>query len=330
MKTEVNASSSDTVKPDSLQAWLLAVRPRTLSASATPVLVACAYAFACHSFRIVPAVLCFVFAILAQIASNLANDYFDYKSGSDSTGTRIGPARAMASGWISPSRMRAALVGVVAVACLFGLGLVFYGGWQMIIVGVACVVALLAYSAGPFPASRHGLGDVFVLLFYGYVPVFFTFYLVSGYAAEQVFSFSSPTAFKVFLLASAVAFPSVNILVLNNFRDYYNDKAEGKRTTVVIFGRRFAEMYYLICGLLAVLSAVILLSLTFPVGSFSSSLYRFFILFPLLYLPFHVSTWRGMCRVGQGAALNRYLGLTSRNLLLISLLLSFMLIIFAM
>jgi 1,4-dihydroxy-2-naphthoate octaprenyltransferase len=321
MKTEVNASSSDTVKPDSLQAWLLAVRPRTLSASATPVLVACAYAFACYSFRIVPAVLCFVFAILAQIASNLANDYFDYKSGSDSTETRIGPARAVASGWISPSRMRAALAGVVAVACLFGLGLVFYGGWQMIIVGVACVVALLAYSAGPFPASRHGLGDVFVLLFYGYVPVFFTFYLVSGYAAEQVFSFLSPTAFKVFLLASAVAFPSVNILVLNNFRDYYNDKAEGKRTTVVMFGRRFALGFYLVNGIIALLCVLLFFR---PWSEYSFSLLVF-----LGYLFAHVGTLRGIARTAKGPALNRYLGQTSRNLMILAVFICGTLIVYA-
>ena len=326
MKTEVNASSSDTVKPDSLQAWLLAVRPRTLSASAAPVIVACALSFHFGSFRLLPAVLCLVFALLAQVASNFANDYFDFYAGSDSSSSRVGPARAVSSGWISPSLMRRAVVFVVSLACFFGLGLVFYGGWSMLLVGLACVFALFAYSAGPFPASRYGFGDLFVAVFYGFVPVLFTFFLVSGLPV-----FLSRSLLVPALLASlVVALPSVNILVLNNYRDYQSDRLESKLTTVVIFGRRFAEMYYLICGLLAVLSAVILLSLTFPVGSFSSSLYRFFILFPLLYLPFHVSTWRGMCRVGQGAALNRYLGLTSRNLLLISLLLSFMLIIFAM
>ena len=309
MKTEINTSQHSAIEPDSLQAWVLAVRPRTLSASAAPVIMASALAYATGSFRVLPMVMCLAFALLAQMASNLANDYFDYKSGSDDLSKRIGPARAVASGWVSPSRMKAGLGIVVAAACASGLGLVFYGGWQMILVGVACVVALFAYSAGPFPASRHGLGDVMVLVFYGIVPVFFTFYLVSGFNPLG----SGLMLAEVALGALAVGLASVNILVLNNYRDYDNDKAEGKKTTVVLFGRKAAVVMYLLNSVFAAVCAALTVGF---VGGWSCVSLCLMAL-PLCSLFLMVKTLRGIVKAGFGPVLNAFLGKTSACLLML-------------
>ena len=299
MKTEVNVSESNRIRQNSMQAWLLAIRPRTLAAGSVPVLTASALAFHDGAFLWRPALLCLLFALLAQIASNLANDYFDFHHASDNSDMRLGPARAVASGWISPQVMLRAVVAVVALAALFGLGLVFYGGWQMIIVGFVCIIALLAYSSGPFPLSRNGLGDLFVLVFFGWVATMFTYYVQTG-----LFTMNS------FVAGTAIGLGAVNILILNNYRDYPTDLSEGKRTTVVLFGLPFGRIAYLSLGAVATILGIWLLRDAHALA-----------LLPLTYLPLHVITWRGMCRT-QGATLNRFLGLTSRNLLLLGVLIS--------
>lgn len=144
--------------------WISAARPRTLPASASPVIAASAYAFYAGTFRWVPAVLCLLFALLAQVASNMANDYFDYVKGSDKAG-RVGPRRAVASGDITPRAMLMGTFCVLGVACAVGLGLVFFAGWQLIPIGVIIAVFALAYTAGPYPLAYHGLGDVTVFCF---------------------------------------------------------------------------------------------------------------------------------------------------------------------
>lgn len=285
-------------------AWLEAARPKTLPASLSPVLVGSALAWREGLFRPVPALLCLGVALLAQIASNFANDYFDFKKGADTPG-RMGPERAVASGWITPRAMLRAALLTLGVACLAGCMLLFYAGWELIPVGVAIAICVLAYSAGPFPLAYNGLGDVCVLLFYGIVPVCFTYYV-------QTLSFS----LLALLMSLAVGFLSVNILVVNNYRDYAEDKAAAKRTTIVLFGRRFGRWLYLVNGLLSLLLAFPLLLDTEGSRWKMVLLAGFFVLF--------IATWRELGR-REGRALNRILAHTARNLFLFSLLVTAML-----
>lgn len=283
------------------QAWFLAARPKTLFAGATPVIVGSALAMHYHTFNWVPALLCLVFALLAQIASNLANDYYDFINKTDNE-DRIGPARAVASGWITPKEMQIGMSLVILLACCVGLGLIYYGGWQMIWVGIAVVIGLLAYSTGPFPLSYHGLGDVFVLIFFGLVPVVFTFYVQSG--------FIGPWAI---ICGIAVGLVSTNILVVNNYRDYENDKKANKRTTIVLFGKRFGEYLYCLNGYIAV--AIVF-------GYFYMEYAYVAACFPVFYLITHDRLYRMLKSTTEGIKFNQLLGLTSLNLLFFGVLLS--------
>lgn len=285
------------VKKNSPLAWFLAARPKTLAAGSVPVIVASGLAAHFGQFRLVPAVLCLLFALLAQIASNFTNDYFDFIKKTDNE-NRLGPARAVASGWIEPRKMLMGTGLTIALACLSGLGLIYYGGWTMILVGLACVAALLAYTAGPWPLAYHGLGDLFVLVFFGIVAVVFSFYVQT-------------LAFKplVFAAGFIVGLPAVNILVLNNYRDRENDRACHKHTSIVLFGEAFGRWFYLLNGVAACLLCLLFLR---------ESLWA--ALLPFLYLAPHCATWRKMCAIGQGRALNPLLGETSRNLLILGVL----------
>lgn len=287
------------------RAWIEAARPRTLTASVSPVLVGCALAYREGVFQWIPALLCICVALLAQIASNFANDYFDFKKGADGD-DRVGPERAVAQGWISPRAMLRGTGITLGLACLAGCGLLAYGGWELIFVGVAIALCVLAYSAGPFPLAYHGLGDVCVLLFYGIVPVCFTYYV-------QALAFSS----LALILSFALGLLSINILIVNNYRDYRQDKASGKRTTIVLFGRRFGRVAYLLNGLLAI---ALVFPLIIQLEAFMQVLYGiFFVLF--------ISTWQEMRKL-EGRALNRTLGHTARNVFLFALLLCVTLLLY--
>lgn len=280
-------------------AWVEAARPKTLPASASPVLLGCALAYYDGAFDVVPALLCFLVALFAQVASNFANDYFDFKKGADGEG-RLGPERAVAQGWITPKAMLAGTFVALGLACLFGLLLVCFADWRLIGVGIAVAIGVLAYSAGPFPLAYNGLGDVCVLLFYGVIPVCFTYYI-------QTLSFSLLS----FLLSVALGLLSVNILVVNNYRDYGQDKVARKRTTVVLFGRRFGRVFYVLNECLAFL-LVLPLILNAPWWI----LFLFGILFALCFY-----TTRELFTL-EGRALNGTLGRTARNVFLFALVLS--------
>ncbi|MDR2118618.1 MAG: 1,4-dihydroxy-2-naphthoate polyprenyltransferase [Tannerellaceae bacterium] len=291
---------SGTGRKEAFSFWLQAARPKTLTASVSPVLLGCALAYVDGLFRPGAAVLCLLVALLAQIACNFANDYFDFKKGAD-TADRLGPERAVACGRIAPRTMLAATFITLGLACLCGLGLLFYADWWLLFVGIAIAVCALAYSAGPYPLAYHGLGDVCVLLFYGVVPVCFTYYV-------QALSFSVLS----FWLSLSVGLLSVNILVVNNYRDYEQDRAAGKRTSIVYFGRRFGRLLYLANGISAIVFTLPLL--LFPANAQWIDL--LYLAFFLLFL----STWRELTRL-QGRALNRTLGRTARNVFFYTILL---------
>ena len=229
------------MKKNQFTAWMEAARPKTLAASISPVLVGVALAYRDDVFKVGAAILCLGVALFAQIASNFANDYFDFKKGADGS-DRLGPERAVASGWITPKDMLVGTFLMLALACALGCGLLFYAGWELIFVGLAIAVCVLAYSAGPYPLAYHGLGDVCVLLFYGIIPVCYTYYV-------QALEFS----LLAFLLSLAIGMLSINILVVNNYRDYEQDKQASKRTSIVLFGRRFGLGFYLVNLVLAML-----------------------------------------------------------------------------
>ncbi|MDL2208815.1 1,4-dihydroxy-2-naphthoate polyprenyltransferase [Parabacteroides sp. OttesenSCG-928-O15] len=296
----------DVLKKNRVKAWVEAARPRTLFASLSPVLVGWALAWHDDTFFFIPAILCLCVALLAQIASNFANDYFDFKKGADRE-DRLGPDRAVASGWISPKAMLVGTFLTLGAACLCGCLLLFYGGWILLPVGLLMAITVLAYSAGPYPLAYNGLGDVCVLLFYGVVPVCFTYFVQAG-----TFSMSA------LLLSLAVGFLSINILVVNNYRDYEQDKISRKRTTIVLFGKRYGRIVYLVNGLLAGI-------LTIPV--FYGKPWWVILFFVLYYILFF-NVWRLYTRL-EGKALNSILGHTSMMVFLYALLVSVLLLFFA-
>jgi 1,4-dihydroxy-2-naphthoate octaprenyltransferase len=215
-----------------LSVWVHAARPKTLPAALAPVLLGSACAAGAGGFQPVPALLAAAFALLVQITCNLANDHGDFKRGAD-TPERAGPLRVTAAGLVPPAVMRRAIALAAAAAFAAGFGLVFHGGWWLIGVGAVCLAACLAYTGGPFPLAYHGLGDVFVLVFFGFVAVLFTAYTQCG---------TFPPA--AWFAGAGCGLLAVNILVVNNTRDMETDAKAGKRTLVVRFGRAFARGEY--------------------------------------------------------------------------------------
>lgn len=277
----------------------MAARPKTLAAGVSPVLVASGLAIRDGVFRWQYAAVCLLIAVLFQVASNFANDYFDYKKGID-TPDRVGPKRAVAEGWVSPRQMLVALYVVLAVAFVLGLTLMLVVDWRLLFVGVVVVVFALAYSGGKYPLAYNGLGDVCVLVFYGIVPVVFTYYI-------QAMAFTV----DAFVCGAAVGLASINILVANNYRDYSSDKQANKRTTIVIFGRKFGEYFFLVNGFLAVAMC----------QYFWSRGLLYAAVLPLLYLILHIIVWSEMVKIGEGSGLIAVLGKTARNTLIFSVLL---------
>lgn len=272
--------------------WISAARPRTLPTSIAPVILATTYAWQQGKANWWVFTICMLFALTAQIASNFANDYFDYKNGSDKP-NRVGPRRAVASGDIPPRTMLTATIITLAIAAILGCMLIPIGGWQLVVLGAIIILFALAYSAGPYPLSYHGLGEVTVFIFFGIVPVTATYWL-------QTATINIP----IIIGAAAMGLLSSNILLVNNYRDYQTDKQDGKRTSVVILGRRFAIITYLVNGILA----TTILATTYT-GA----------IFGILFLALHLKTWRGLIKT-DGQALNAYIGLTARNQLIFTLL----------
>jgi 1,4-dihydroxy-2-naphthoate polyprenyltransferase len=230
-------------------AWFAATRPRTLPVSVAPVLVGSALAWHEGHFDIRAAGLCVAFALMAQIAANFANDYFDFVKGAD-TEKRVGPRRAVASGLIRPDAMRNAIWIVCIAAFVTGLGLLPFGGWPLLLVGLSCLVCAVAYTGGPYPLGYHGLGDIFVFVFFGPVAVCSTVYVQLG----QLEIACVP-------VAAAIGSLAANVLVVNNVRDAETDFQAGKRTLVVRFGRRFARCQFGLAHGCALLAPIVLWAL---------------------------------------------------------------------
>lgn len=290
------------IKKDSLKAWILAARPKTLTGAAVPVMIGLALAYTDAralypegTFRWLPALLCMLFAFIMQIDANFINDFFDYVNGIDDTGTRLGPRRACAQGWVSVDAMKRAVAATTCVACAVGLPLIFFGGLEMILIGILCVVFCFLYTTH---LSRMGWGDVLVVVFFGIVPVCIPYYIELHTMSWQVFAGSLACGFVVDAL-----------LIVNNYRDRDTDRDAGKQTFVVRFGVAAGRMLYLFSGIAAVLIDA--------VYWYNGHVLAFVL--PVIYLPLHVTTYFKMKRIDRGKALNLCLGETARNILIYGL-----------
>lgn len=288
------------IETNSIKAWYLAARPKTLTAAAVPVLLGIALAYKdVQQIQTLPALLCLLFAWVMQIDSNLVNDYFDFKHGNDDE-TRLGPKRACAEGWITLGAMKWGIILTTLLGCAIGLPLVLFGSWEMVIVGICCVVFCFLYTTC---LSYLGMGDILVLLFFGIVPVCCTYYLVMPETMQGV-------SLETVLVSVACGLVVDTLLILNNYRDHDNDLRAGKKTLVVHIGKKNAERLYCALGNLGIITII---GVTiYEVFQHEAS--SIFLPFAALYIILHNRTYMEMKKIGEGRELNRILGKTALNI----------------
>jgi 1,4-dihydroxy-2-naphthoate polyprenyltransferase len=282
------------------QAWGAAVRPRTLSAAVVPVAVGTAVAARAGHARPGVALAALATAVLLQVGTNLVNDWGDFRRGADGP-DRLGPRRAVQSGWLTPAEVLAGAAIAFVAAASIGGWLVARGGWPIAAIGIGSLVAAVAYTAGPFPLAYHGLGEAFVFLFFGPLAVCGTELVQAGQAS------------RLGLLASLpVGCLAAGILLVNNVRDVDGDRRAGKRTLVVRLGRRAGRALYAGAVGLAFLGATALAAwLSDPV-----------VLLPWLAAPLAAAPLGAVVRHTDGPALNAALAATARLHLAFGLLLA--------
>ena len=297
-----DAAAAPSTAPGPARAWLLASRPATLPAAAVPVLVGAAAA-ARDGAALRPAVLAatLLSALLIQVGTNFANDYSDFVRGADHAG-RLGPVRVTQSGLLPQEAVRRGIVAAFGLAALLGGYLAWVGGWPIVLIGVVSIVAGLAYTGGPWPFGYHGLGDVFVFVFFGLVAVTGTAYLQAGAWSATALLAAVPVGLLV-----------TNILVVNNLRDRPTDAGAGKRTLAVRLGDQATRWQYALLTALAYLAAL-------PLAAGAPR--RAWALLPWLTLPLAVALVRQVLGGLAGRALNATLARTGRLLLLFGVLLA--------
>jgi 1,4-dihydroxy-2-naphthoate polyprenyltransferase len=241
-------NSTEQKTSPSWQIWLMAARPRTLPASAAGVITGSALALYDGRFHLLEAFIALLVALCLQTGSNLANDVFDYERGVDAK-REHGPQRVTQSGLLTPAQVKAGTWIVFVLAALLGTYLALESGWIVFLVGLSAIVSAVAYSAGPFPLGYHGLGELFVFLFFGLISVTGTYFV-------QVKTFSPAAAWMSLPMGLII----VSILVVNNLRDIETDRAAGKFTLPARFGPRFAKTEYIFCLSLAFLSLPLLVA----------------------------------------------------------------------
>ena len=295
------------VKTNSVKAWLLATRPKTLSAAAVPVMIGTAFAWrnTSEQFNWIPAILCLLFAWIMQIDSNLVNDYFDFKKGNDDE-TRLGPKRACSEGWITSDAMVWGILITTLLGCMTGIPLILYGGLEMVMVGIACVVFCFLYTT---LFSYHGLGDILVLLFFGIIPVCCTYYVCMP-LHQQI-----PTG-EVIASSIACGLAIDALLIVNNYRDIDNDRSNGKITLAVRLGESKTRRLYESIGYTA--AGIMIILVFFDLYQTDKFIPTYAIY--LIYIILNRQTYQEMKRINKGAKLNQVLGLTARNILVFGIL----------
>ena len=281
---------SSASRPGVFSIWLQAIRPATLPAAVAPVVLGAAAAHAEGLFSWEPVLAALIGALLIQIGTNLANDYFDFKKGAD-TAERLGPIRVTQRGWIAPKDVAKATVITFALAFATGVYLMVHGGIPILILGIVSILCGVLYTGGPAPLAYVGLGDIFVLVFFGPVAVCGTYYVQCQQLSWNAFWISLPIG----LLTTA-------ILVVNNLRDRQTDAVAGKKTWAVRFGERFTRGEYLFLVGLSYGLPLVMVALEYaPMGW----------LLPLLSAPL-ASRRIGQVLQTDGAALNPLLGATAQ------------------
>ena len=282
----------------------MAARPKTLSGAAVPVMISVALAwvdafqYEDGVFSWTAALLCLLFSFAMQIDANFINDFFDFAKGTDDVETRLGPRRACAQGWVKLDSMKKAIAFTTCLACVIGLPLAYYGGLEMILVGIFCVIFAFLYTTF---FSYLGLGDLLVLVFFGIVPVCCSYYVQLHVVTAEVF-----------LASIACGLVIDALLIVNNFRDRDNDRLAGKNTIIVRLGPKAGLQLYVGVGVAAIILG----------GTFWMNGHILASLLPLLYLVLHLFTYLKMKRIYQGKALNLILGETARNIFIYGVLVS--------
>ena len=284
------------MKTNSLKAWFLAARPKTLTGAAVPVMIGVSLAwvdarqYGDDTFQWLAAVLCFLFSFVMQIDANFINDFFDFANGTDDIETRLGPRRACAQGWVTLDAMKRAIAITTCLACVIGLPLVWFGGLEMILIGMICVVFCFLYTTH---FSYVGLGDLLVLVFFGIVPVCISYYL-----------HLHTVTWQVFLASIACGMVIDALLIVNNFRDRDQDREAGKNTIIVRLGAESGLQLYLAVGIGAMILG----------GTFWMNGHPLAFFLPFIYFVLHVFTYLKIKRIEKGKALNLCLGETARNI----------------
>ena len=321
MIIDINTKKSEgQVEQGSLKAWFLAARPKTLSGAAVPVMLGCACAYHAqpslfHTLPLlqgragvglsplIPLILCFLFAFVMQIDANFINDYYDCVRGRDNE-ERLGPLRACQQGWISLRQMRWGIIITTIIACLVGLPLAYLGGYELILIGAACVLFCFLYTT---TLSALGMGDLLVLIFFGIIPVYFTYYVLIH-----------PATFSWSVLLTGIACGLVvdTLLLINNYRDIDNDRNSGKKTLTVFIGKEKTEWLYITLPTAALVMMLLVYGWT-----------NMNIIFCFIPYFLFVQSWSKMRQIGQGRALNKVLGMTARNIFVYGLLISLLIIL---
>lgn len=280
-------------------AWWLAIRPRTLSAAVAPVIVGSGIAAGFHSFHIIPALVALFCSLLIQIGANLVNDVADFLKGTDK-GQRLGPTRVTQSGLLTPRQVWSGAVLVFLLASLGGVYLAWFGGWQVIAIGIVCIFGAVLYTAGPYSFADHGWGDFFAGVFFGFFGVCGTTFIFIGY-----------TPLCAWIGGLAVAVLTTNILVVNNVRDIETDRKAGRVNIPIRYGRRGGEIEYAIMLGVAYLCPFLLW--------FTLGWNHWLVLLPLITLPLALRLYSRFRSTPQSPAMNVILALTARQLLLYGL-----------
>lgn len=294
------------IRTNSLKAWFLAARPKTLSGAAVPVMIGIVFALkdtGWNDFQLLPATLCLLFAFIMQIDSNFINDYFDCLHGNDDAETRLGPKRACSEGWITLKAMRIGLIITTTIGCIIGLPLIYFGGLEMIVVGILCVLFAFLYTT---KLSYLGLGDLLVLVFFGIVPVCITYYVIMPEPLQMI----TP---EVFFASIACGLIIDTLLIVNNYRDRENDKRDGKMTLVVRIGEKNTELLYLILGIAGV-TIICLILIAEAIDSQNVIPHLLVGILYAVYIDLHIKTWKKMKEINHGKQLNEVLGENARNM----------------
>ncbi|MFC4541648.1 1,4-dihydroxy-2-naphthoate polyprenyltransferase [Halosolutus amylolyticus] len=291
------------------KAWLMAVRPQTLPAAAAPVIVGTGLAVHDGKFAFVPAVMAFVGAALIQVGTNFANDYYDAIKGAD-TDDREGFTRVTQSGLIPPERVKLATIVTFGLAIVAGTYLVYRGGVPILVIGLVSVLCGWAYTGGPYPLGYHGLGDLFVFVFFGLVAVTGTYYVQAAAVLAEPLATTVPAGtitLDAIVASLPIASLSTAIIVVNNVRDRETDAEAGKRTLAVRFGYFWSRVEYV--GLFA-------LAYVTPLWFWLAAGYGPAVLLPLVSLPYAIPIARTICTRTDGEALNPALERTGKLLAL--------------